>query len=467
MIPYIMANRKCAALSLEDCLSAADETEVCVVRENALEEAPEILRDCFGADPVCFVVSGGYTYEAAGKRLEEALKSAGLEVRLHVFPPCIHADYAHVEALSRLFAASPSERGPLVPVAAGSGTINDVVKRAAFEQGLPYFCAATAASVDGYTANGAALLYEGFKQTFPCTAPRAVAADTKVLARAPAYLASSGFGDLAGKITAGTDWIIAEKAGRFGAPGAAPIDEKAWAMTQSGLMDALNASADAAKGDCSALEALFSALAVTGFAMQYHKSSRPVSSAEHSFSHVWEMDGLTMQDGAPVTHGHKVTIGTLLATAFTELFFADSAGPPETPRGFARPGLPEREAAAAGAFSRASATARDLVLKTVGEKFMEPERAKQVNAGFLDCWQEIRSAVLERLLPYGELRALLKRAACPLAAEAINLSRTQAIAAARRAQMIRNKYSVLDLAWDLGCFETVLAALEDSGQYLR
>ena len=461
-----MANRKCAALSLGDCLSAADETDVCVVREDALEKTPAILRDCFSPEPVCFVVSGGYTYEAAGKRVVDALNSAGLRVRLQVFPPRIHADYARVKSLRDLFARSAPDEN-LVPLAVGSGTINDVVKRAAFELGLPYLCVATAASVDGYTANGAALLYEGFKQTFPCTAPRAVVADTKVLAKAPAYLSSSGFGDLAGKITAGTDWIIAEKAGAFGAPGAEAIDEKAWAMTQSGLMDALNASVDAAKGDRGAVEALFTALAVTGFAMQYHKNSRPVSSAEHSFSHVWEMDGLSMKDGAPVTHGHKVTIGTLLATAFTEVFFADKAGPPRTRKDFVRPGRPEREAEAKAAFSGAGDMARALTVKTVGEKLMTPDLARQVNAGFLDHWKETRDAVLERLIPYHELRELLGRACCPLTAEEINLSRQDAIATARRAQMIRNKYSVLDLAWDMGCFGTVLADIENSDRYLR
>jgi glycerol dehydrogenase-like iron-containing ADH family enzyme len=51
-----------------------------------------------------------------------------------------------------------------------------------------------------------------------------------------------------------------------------------------------------------AVEAVFSGLAMTGFAMQITKSSRPVSGAEHLFSHIWEMENLE-KDGIPVFHG--------------------------------------------------------------------------------------------------------------------------------------------------------------------
>jgi hypothetical protein len=42
----------------------------------------------------------------------------------------------------------------------------------------------------------------------------------------------------------------------------------------------------------------------------------------------------------------------------------------------------------------------------------------------------------------------MESAGCPVLPQTINLTRSQA--AARRAQMIRNRYTVLDLAWDRG-----------------
>jgi glycerol-1-phosphate dehydrogenase [NAD(P)+] len=450
---------------MEDCVKLADETSELLLQEDAVAGIPGLLDKFFTYSGVS-IVADEHTMEAAGNRVRETLEGAGISIAgLHVFPgePRLHAEYSHVRFLKDWLSGLP-DCGKLVPIAVGAGTVNDLVKRTAFELKLPYLCVPTAASVDGYTPNGAALLMDGFKQSVFCTAPKVLAADTSVIARAPAYLASSGFGDLASKIIAGTDWIIAEKAGALGAPEAPPIDPTAWAMIQNGLADALYQSVDAGRGDAGAVSVLFRSLAVTGFAMQYMKNSRPVSGAEHLFSHVWEMEDLSV-NGVPVTHGHKVTIGTLAATAFTEIFFADPAGPPMAPVSWKRPAPEERRAEVSAAFE--GSRARDRIAATALEKLMDGKKAEEINQGFRDDWKAIRDRVLEKLLPYGKLKELLSRAGCPLVPETIGLSRQEVIATARKAQMIRNKYSIIDLAWDMGVYEAVLSKLEGSGEYLR
>jgi glycerol-1-phosphate dehydrogenase [NAD(P)+] len=451
--------------SLADCLKAAAETQELLIKKDVYQQIPVALNKYFKYAAVC-IAADEHTWAVAGDNIRKVLEGSGIKVAgVHIFPgePRLHAEYTHVETLKN-WISSFSEGQNLVPIAVGAGTVNDLVKRASFECKLPYLCAPTAASVDGYTANGAALLLDGFKQTLPCDAPRVLAADPEILAQAPAYLSSSGFGDLASKIIAGTDWIIAEKAGSHGAPGTNPIDPTAWAMTQNGLLDALHRSANAAKGDSDAVSALFTALAITGFAMQRLKNSRPVSGSEHLFSHVWEMEDLSL-NGVPVTHGHKVSIGTLAATAFTELFFADPKGPPQAPRGFQRPSPAERKEEVSAAFK--GSRAHDGIVAMALEKLMDNKTAETINAAFRDSWKDIRERVLAKLLPYGELRALMEKALCPLRPETINLKRTEAIATARRAQMMRNKYGILDLAWDMGVLEDILARIESSDVYLR
>jgi glycerol-1-phosphate dehydrogenase [NAD(P)+] len=54
----------------------------------------------------------------------------------------------------------------------------------------------------------------------------------------------------------------------------------------------------------------------------------------------------------------------------------------------------------------------------------------------------------------------LARGGCPVLPGEIGLTRAKVIADARRAQMIRNRYTVLDLAWDLGVFDETLAKME-------
>jgi glycerol-1-phosphate dehydrogenase [NAD(P)+] len=170
-------------------------------------------------------------------------------------------------------------------------------------------------------------------------------------------------------------------------------------------------------------------------------------------------------NGVPVTHGHKVAIGTLAATAFTETFFADPKGPPEKARDYRRPGREERKAEVSAAFR--GSQAHDSITATAMNKFMEEKTVETINGAFRDSWKEIRDVILERLLPYRELRALLAEGKCPVRPEEIGLSRDEVIDTARRAQMIRNKYNILDLSWDMGAFETVLDTIDNSEIYLH
>jgi glycerol-1-phosphate dehydrogenase [NAD(P)+] len=448
--------------SVDECLAASGGTKAFVSGAGVYQKIPGLLREQFGSDRVV-IIADENTEEAAGRELERVLAAGKITVAgKYVFPgePRLHADYRHVTTLTEAIGAAGTRA---VPVAVGAGTINDLVKQAAAEAALPYFCVPTAASVDGFTSYGAAILKDGFKQTLASAAPRCVAADTAVLARAPAYLSSSGFADLASKINAGADWIVADAAAPLGAKGADRIDPKAWAMVQHGLYDFLLRSAAAPGGDEDALKALFEALSMTGFSMQYLQNSRPVSGGEHLFAHVWEMEDLSV-DGVPVTHGHKVGIGTLASIAFLETLFASPSGPPPPPAAFRRPGLQERSAEISAAF--AGSPALDGVVKTGREKFPDEKTLARINEGIRDCWKALRDRVLEQIMPYAGLKALFEKARCPVRPSEINLSRTGVIACARRAQMIRNRYIALDLAWDLGCFETVLARMEASEEYL-
>jgi glycerol-1-phosphate dehydrogenase [NAD(P)+] len=239
--------------TLADCLKAADETRELLVSRGCYAEIPALLDKYYQCHAV-YLVSDGNTWEAAGKRVKEILDGAKIKIAGEFrFPasPRLHAEYANITTLKEKFSALPALK-ETVPIAIGGGTVNDLVKRAVAELGIPYLCVPTAASVDGYTAYGAAILLNGCKETLECAAPRTLAADPDVLAKAPAYLSSSGFGDLASKIIAGTDWIIASIAGPLGAPMAEQINEKIWNMTQPGLLDVLKRSVTAAKGDADA-----------------------------------------------------------------------------------------------------------------------------------------------------------------------------------------------------------------------
>ena len=96
-----------------------------------------------------------------------------------------------------------------VLVAIGGGTIHDLTRYAATEYDIPFVSIPTAASVDGYAANVAALTWDGLKRTVAGVSPRWILADTDIFSAAPSRLTASGVSDFLGKYISILDWKIA------------------------------------------------------------------------------------------------------------------------------------------------------------------------------------------------------------------------------------------------------------------
>ncbi len=418
------------------------DTRTILVAPGCLQEAAAVFHSNFPGSRAVTIADEN-TYAAAGQEVRRILKAEGLEgAEPFVFPgsPRLRADYSEVVRLVSFL------RGhALIPLVVGSGTLNDLVKRAAFEVGRPYMAAATAASVDGYSSFGAALSKEGFKQSLPCNAPRVILADTNVLRRAPAEMSAAGYGDLAGKLTAGADWLIASAAGEES------IDSRGWDLVQPGLREQLSAPADLRNGPAMALGRLFEGLTASGLAMQAVGSSRPASGSEHFFSHIWEMQHLE-KDGQPVYHGFLVGVGTLTCTALMETLFSRDIGDLDLERALAsRPSWADREREIRSAFPGHPALTH--VLAESRAKYLDKkalaERLERIARG----WQELRKRVREQLIPFTELKAMLRTAGCPVSPEEINLTMEAWKKTCYRARMIRRRYTALDLAGELGWFD--------------
>ncbi len=128
-------------------------------------------------------------------------------------------------------------------------------------------------------------------------------------------MTASGYADLFAKITAGADWILADSLN------VEAIDSKAWSIVQDGLHTALSDPEGVRKGNSEAITKLVEGLMLGGFAMQWSKSSRPASGAEHQFSHLWNMEN-HLNNGEHVSHGFQVSIGTLAITSLFEQLLA-------------------------------------------------------------------------------------------------------------------------------------------------
>jgi len=420
-------------------LRDASDTEAVVIGAGVIDRVGEVFADVFGA-AAAVVVADGTTWDVAGEAVQRRLPDAGEPYR---FPatPTLYADYENIGTL----VAALRDRDA-IPVAVGSGTLNDIVKRSAHELERPYLCVATAASMDGYTAFGAAITKEGYKQTMTCPAPRAVVADVDVLTRAPAPMTSAGYADLLAKIPAGADWIVAD------ALEVEPIDRAVWSLVQDPLRAATERPAELHAGDAAAMDALIEGLVMSGLAMQAASSSRPASGAEHQFSHLWEMEGLGHDDDPPLSHGFKVGLGSVSSAALYERVLARDLTALDVDAAVAAwPGWEETERRV-----RAAHTTPGL-----DDAAVEETRAKYVPAGELrarlerlrERWPDLRERLAEQLMPAAEIRDRLRAAGAPTTSGEIGLGADAFRATYRRAQMIRRRYTVLDLASEAGILD--------------
>src|SRR5664280_297731 len=208
--------------------AAASNTSVVEVGRGVLSASGTILKDSlFAGGKPALVVADERTWAAAGHAVHDALVTAGVEVlEPMIFPghPALYAALENCDIIRERLADSGA-----LGVAVGSGTINDLVKRASGQLGQPYGVVGTAASMDGYSGFGAPMSSEGVKVTMPCPAPLVVIIDLDVAAAAPPSMVASGYGDLSAKIPAGADWILSD------AVGLDPIDPLAWELVQSGV----------------------------------------------------------------------------------------------------------------------------------------------------------------------------------------------------------------------------------------
>lgn len=195
-----------------------------------------------------------------------------------------------------------------VLVAIGSGTIHDLTRYAATEYDIPFVSVPTAASVDGFAANVAALTWDGLKKTIPAAAPTWILADTDIFGRAPSRLTASGVSDMLGKYTAILDWRVSHLVtGEY-------ICEEICELEERALRDVDRVLDDIKYGDAEAMEKLMYALILSGLVMQMAGNPRPVSGAEHMISHLWDMEVLAPERNA--LHGEKVGVGLILVTDY-------------------------------------------------------------------------------------------------------------------------------------------------------
>ncbi len=435
-------------------LKKASDTKALEIGVGAMKKTAEMFSKLF-PEAKATVVADRNTYKAAGEYVEKILKDNGIPMaESFIFEDTeLYAEWSYLEQVEKHLKDTGA-----TAVAVGSGVINDLCKLASHHIGKKYMVVGTAASMDGYTAYGASITFEGNKQTFDCPAPAGMILDPQVAAMAPKELVASGYSDLIAKIPAGADWMIADTAG------SEKIDSFAFHLVQDGLRDALADPDSALKGDVEATQKLADGLIMSGFAMQAILSSRPASGTEHQFSHFWDMENLCY-DGKHVSHGFKVAIGTLVSTACLEyLLKFDMEHLDINACVNAWPTWEQMENDIRILFEGRPAHMERALVESKG-KYIDAEGLSVQLKRIVSAWPELRQRIAEQIIPYVKVEDSLKRIGAPYKPEMIGVTRERLRDTFRFIPFMRNRFTNIDLIYRCGLMEKVEDKLFGKGGY--
>ena len=416
------------------------------VSAGAVKRLPEYLAE-FAAKKV-FMVADVNTDQAAGRYAEAVLKEAGVVFEKYVFPDkeLIPDEFA----VGRVMQAAPKDADMILAV--GSGTLNDLCKFVSFQLGLPYMIFASAPSMDGFVSVGAALITDHVKTTYDAHVPVAVIGDTDILKEAPMEMITAGLGDILGKYTCLVDWKMAHLIeGEY-------YCEQVAEMVRDSLKVCVEESQKIKNRDPEAVKAVMEALLLTGIGMSFVGNSRPASGSEHHLSHYWEMQ-FQMEGKKPILHGTKVGIGMLTSVGMYHKLLQEKI---------------DFDACKNISFDydRFEKKVRDCYKEAADGILRLEEQCKKNSIegrnARLDVmkekWDQVCAVIESEIPDLRKMEQLMNDLGSPINPAQIGVSKELVRDGIILAKEVRNRYTILQMLWDLGLLENYA---EDMAAYFE
>lgn len=326
-------------------------------------------------------------------------------------------------------------------IGAGSGVICDLTKWIATRLRVPYIVFATAPSMNAYTSITATMTEDDIKTSRLLDPPFAVFMDTGLQALAPMPMIHAGLGDLAARAVCNADWKLSAlmQDSYF-----CPVP---YAMTARNETQYLASCAGIARREPQALASLSEAILLSGLSMTVlNGETSPSSGAEHVISHFWDL--LTHIRHLPKNlHGTQVGVGTIIMLAFYEVIRTIK---PETIDASqvvrSRLSLESIEADNRKRYGVNAETINTVARK----KYLSPEQHILKIQTIQRRWEMIWQAIDPYLARLESIRTPLKSAGMELTLASVNRTRDEALEALVKGPQYRARYTILDLASELG-----------------
>lgn len=420
--------------------------EKVIIDNGAIRKIPELLKE-FGYKSV-FIMADDHTYKAAGNAVEDVLRGQfAYQTFVYHREEELVPDERAVGELLIHFAQDVD-----VVIAVGAGVINDLAKYASHKMGVPYIIVATAPSMDGFASDGAALIVDNVKVSYPMANVKAIIGDVDVLKLAPKKMIAAGLGDMLGKYSALRDWKLG-----------AVIENEYYcnvvvAMVEKAVERCIHTIEGLCRRDDEAIKNLMEGLVLTGIAMSFAGTSRPASGSEHHLSHFWEMMFLLGGKKA-VLHGTKVGIASVIISKMSKQLASQSVdwiACEEKAKTFDFDGWKEN-------IKRVYKDSAPGILKMAeaGNRHSLAERRNRVEAIWKN-WSMIAGLLSTGPSPQ-QIETWLKQTGAPVHPSEVGIEKADLVNGILYAKEIRTRYSILQLLGDLGLLEQY--AYEQQEQY--
>ncbi len=181
----------------------------------------------------------------------------------------------------------------------GGGKVLDVCKYAAYVSKIPFLSIPTTMANDGIASPVAVLKRNDDKpKSLLAKMPDMLLLDTGLILKSPIELLKAGIGDTISNYTALMDWDLAANRGHD------TINGYAYMISKASLDGLLKTQYDKLCPEF--VGVLANSLVLSGLAMNFAGSSRPVSGSEHLFSHALDYYAKNKN-----LHGIQVALGTI------------------------------------------------------------------------------------------------------------------------------------------------------------
>jgi len=325
----------------------------------------------------------------------------------------------------------------------GSGVICDLTKWIATKTKLPFIIVGTAASMNAYTSTTATIAENRIKTSLMMDPPTAALLDTGLLSSAPHEMTCAGIADLLARNVCNADWLLSHliRGTHF-----CPIPYQIMKSYQEKYLSQIKLLG---QNDEEAMKSFGDALLLSGYSMtMLNGETSPSSGSEHVISHFFDFQH-EIFDLPKNLHGTQVGIGILImATAYEVLREKD-------PSSFDVDEIVSRRStldAFAADHIRLFGEHADKFSRVLAAKYVPDQNFRNYLEKIIYDWDGIWQSLNPFLMPPERVREILKSAGAITSLSGISRTQKDAIQAILYGSHYRQRYTVLDLFWELGLF---------------